>query len=616
MSEEQTSSFRASFGAGYNTTVINAHARDLRRVDDALQKICKHSILGIAFKWVQSSEQADTYQRISVLAITGGDVTLVLQVSPGPSPLPMSLSLLLTHQDYIKVGLSMRHTAAGKAWRDWGVCLSPLYDVDDDIYSCLEVEDAQTAVRLSLPDCNFVISDSVVESNWAQPQLTRSQVTLAAFDAWAARELWMELAKPQGFPPIVSNDPVDVGAIVGGARCPHCGDRFESLPATEAHIQTEHTFPCECCGRVMSTAASLKQHMYLEHIQCPDCAQWLRDAGAVHDHDDAHHNFFCSAGCGELFRTEAEVRKHLQEEHCKCQHCGAWFLDPDAMLMHRDLTHPTCPKCGLIFTSPSELKKHRYARVNGRCYPDSTGVEDSVGPEALDASTAEELMASGALPNNVTTVTSTPHRNNKAASTAARTGSRTPKRQSRSESHALCAFPVTPAGPKDLGVRAGNSTPAIRTSRASHATTAIAATTTTRQTSVPQGRYPSLATSTRVVTTASPQGSDQEGYSPAVPTEFFEPEDLKALRASQELDATTFGDPQETSRVDIDESGNRTFRDTYMAFNSTPHGPFIGRLLPGDPGEQPWNDPPNQNNFRMPPPMRLAHSADEVGLYG
>ncbi len=167
---------------------------------------------------------------MAVLAISSGTHTYLF-VLEQPETLPIALQLLLTHNDYTKVGCAVFSGVLGKVWRDFGVELTPLHDVEDVMSTEFATSELYVAFTMMFPGARFPYDRSMRYSNWAKEELSSEQLEYAAFAAWASRTVWLHLAQPQGYPPVCRSTPLDTAALCGEVTCKYCQARLHGPDA-------------------------------------------------------------------------------------------------------------------------------------------------------------------------------------------------------------------------------------------------------------------------------------------------------------------------------------------------------------------------------------------------
>lgn len=357
------------------TTIQLVNCCELEAVEVAVDALSKHHVLGL--DWSGGGEEYDgTYQPIKLLIITGGDYTFIFDVVI-PGHLPVSLRLLLTHNEYVKViyggeDNGGQELTVGRFWRDFGFVHRPTFDVQETITNSYSTSfTLYQAFRRKFKHAKasealYLESLRPREEDLEQPKKKRT----FAFIAWAARECWISLAKPNGSPPNIKcrGSPINVSDLTTELTCEFCGARMHCAAALRAHVESDHTYRCPCCRFEAHREEQVQVHCDEKHFRCPVCDVWVADSIALGHHHRKYHNHVCPVSkCGKRFANDTELVQHLRSHHKQCKVCEKWFLDADRLMIHQETTHPTCSYCKAQFHSEKALQKHRYARVGGIC---------------------------------------------------------------------------------------------------------------------------------------------------------------------------------------------------------------------------------------------------------
>ncbi|CAH1404587.1 unnamed protein product [Nezara viridula] len=133
--------------------------------------------------------------------------------------------------------------------------------------------------------------------------------------------------------------------------CRECGQQFRSKQACWAHLnshmraRSKPGLSCDVCGRVLSTKATLKEHMFIHSGEKP---------------------FECQL-CGRKIRHRANFIIHVQghslgQPHL-CSLCGMGFAKKSELCSHTAAEHPEdrpflCIICGMRFRTETRFFRH------------------------------------------------------------------------------------------------------------------------------------------------------------------------------------------------------------------------------------------------------------------
>ena len=141
---------------------------------------------------------------------------------------------------------------------------------------------------------------------------------------------------------------------------------------------------CKDCGKALSSASNLTQHM-LTHTgekpyQCEVCSKRFSQAGSLTRHMRIHTGqrpFQCEV-CGKSFTTKGNLTVHepihTGEKSFQCHVCGKAFTSQSNLIQHARIhtgarPYP-CPACGMSFTQLISLQRHqKTAHDENRPFP-------------------------------------------------------------------------------------------------------------------------------------------------------------------------------------------------------------------------------------------------------
>ncbi|XP_014240595.1 zinc finger protein 311-like [Cimex lectularius] len=134
-------------------------------------------------------------------------------------------------------------------------------------------------------------------------------------------------------------------------KCRECGQKFRSKAACWEHLnshmraRSKPGLPCDICGRVLSTKATLKEHMFIHSgekpFECQLCGRKIRHRANFINHVQGHslgQPHICMT-CGMGFPRKAELNSHVSAEH------------PEDRPFH-------CIICGMRFRTEARFHKH------------------------------------------------------------------------------------------------------------------------------------------------------------------------------------------------------------------------------------------------------------------
>ena len=159
--------------------------------------------------------------------------------------------------------------------------------------------------------------------------------------------------------------------------CPHCGELFAYPSAMKQHMRVhtgEKPFGCDVCNKSFSRKASLNAHQKKVH---KDLA--ASGVSPATDRTCPH--------CGEFFRYPFDMKQHMRvhtgERPFGCDVCNKSFSRKDKLKAHQNNMHTdlaadqdrTCLICGMVFDSPSRMKRHMIQHTGEKPYQCSICVE-------------------------------------------------------------------------------------------------------------------------------------------------------------------------------------------------------------------------------------------------
>ena len=171
-------------------------------------------------------------------------------------------------------------------------------------------------------------------------------------------------------------------------ECNVCGERFSQKWGMKLHCLRKHEKStssdavkkkmkkaCSICGNLLCSTSSLKQHMRVhtgeKPFQCDTCDMKFSCKGNLERHCFKMH------GMGASPERVPSPRKGIMR-CCKEQHGASSHGDaatkpqPQSLAAEQDRT---CPICGMVFDSPSRMKRHMIQHTGEKPYQCSICVE-------------------------------------------------------------------------------------------------------------------------------------------------------------------------------------------------------------------------------------------------
>jgi len=179
----------------------------------------------------------------------------------------------------------------------------------------------------------------------------------------------------------------------GKHKCEDCGKLYTTENLLNLHRRTQHegdnkrinnTFPCEICGKILTRATGLRDHIKLVHDkifdkECPHCEFKASTNVDLKKHIEGNHlgiRHTCDQ-CGMEFKYSNNLSQH-KKVHSKerpfvCQECGSSFKKKCSMDRHVLTVHSTssfpCHECGKMFKSELNLLAHTRSHDEDAQFP-------------------------------------------------------------------------------------------------------------------------------------------------------------------------------------------------------------------------------------------------------
>ncbi|XP_033725919.1 zinc finger protein 236-like [Pecten maximus] len=116
--------------------------------------------------------------------------------------------------------------------------------------------------------------------------------------------------------------------LLSSLQCKLCKVSFKNKHELYSHAVSHRVFKCDTCGKILSSAGSLKKHRIIAHTDQRD--------------------FMCEL-CGKSYKTQRCVQQHIRKVH----------NNPKSRRTGSPGPH-SCPQCDKVFESKRLLTKHKY----------------------------------------------------------------------------------------------------------------------------------------------------------------------------------------------------------------------------------------------------------------
>ncbi|XP_001340263.4 uncharacterized protein [Danio rerio] len=166
-------------------------------------------------------------------------------------------------------------------------------------------------------------------------------------------------------------------------ECPDCGRILSNASALENHMRLhtgERPYTCSQCGKAFPSVRGLNRHMKVhaeeKRYQCEECGKSFVYHFTLTKHQLIHSGerpFPCKV-CGKRFLAKADrsthMRMHTGEKPFSCTLCGKRFKHRVALNMHmqghRGEKRYTCPHCEKGFVDLGNFKRHKLIHTGER----------------------------------------------------------------------------------------------------------------------------------------------------------------------------------------------------------------------------------------------------------
>ncbi|XP_026103846.1 uncharacterized protein LOC113075359 isoform X1 [Carassius auratus] len=166
-------------------------------------------------------------------------------------------------------------------------------------------------------------------------------------------------------------------------ECPQCGRVLSNASALENHMRLhtgERPYTCSQCGKAFPSVRGLNRHMKVhaeeKRYQCEECGKSFVYHFTLTKHQLIHSGerpFPCKV-CGKRFLAKADrathMRMHTGEKPFSCTLCGKKFKHRVALNMHmqghRGEKRYICPHCEKGFVDLGNFKRHKLIHTGER----------------------------------------------------------------------------------------------------------------------------------------------------------------------------------------------------------------------------------------------------------
>lgn len=166
-------------------------------------------------------------------------------------------------------------------------------------------------------------------------------------------------------------------------ECPECGRVLSNASALENHMRLhtgERPYTCSQCGKAFPSVRGLNRHVKVhaeeKRYQCEQCGKSFVYHFTLTKHQLIHSGerpFPCKV-CGKRFLAKADrsthMRMHTGEKPFSCTLCGKKFKHRVALNMHmqghRGEKRYVCPHCEKGFVDLGNFKRHKLIHTGER----------------------------------------------------------------------------------------------------------------------------------------------------------------------------------------------------------------------------------------------------------
>lgn len=172
--------------------------------------------------------------------------------------------------------------------------------------------------------------------------------------------------------------------VSGEHSCEECGKSFFCKQTLLSHSSSHHKgSDCTICGRLLTTKARLKAHMFKFHgigeeqskkYNCPECTKSFGTKAGLRYHSNVVHQvgskYICEH-CNKVFFYHVPYKSHLLYAHGEkkivCETCGEMFftvskLNTHINAVHRNAQTWSCDECSCKFTTSTAYRHHMHVK--------------------------------------------------------------------------------------------------------------------------------------------------------------------------------------------------------------------------------------------------------------
>lgn len=241
---------------------------------------------------------------------------------------------------------------------------------------------------LSKPGPNFIVPDSTKEQqtfrmNMAKDLQTDNDISKQKEGCDTTCQVW----EPSDFSSVLPESALGAPAhtilqkparkvLEKKTECPECGRILSNASSLENHMRLhrgERPYTCSQCGKAFPSVRGLNRHVKVhaeeKGYKCEECGRSFVYQFTLTKHKLIHSGdrpFPCKV-CGKKFLAKADrvthMRMHTGEKPFFCNQCGKTFKHRVALNMHmqghRGEKRYVCPHCEKGFVDLGNFKRHK-----------------------------------------------------------------------------------------------------------------------------------------------------------------------------------------------------------------------------------------------------------------